>query len=73
MINTRSIMCFQLYFQNSYAKVYNKKDEEILRMSIFLENFKFIHDHNKRYANEEESYSVQVNKFADLVRMVHKF
>lgn len=63
-------MCFQLFFQNSYAKVYNAKDEEVLRMSIFLENLKFIHDHNKRYANEKESYSVQVNKFADLVRMV---
>lgn len=60
----------QLRFQNSYAKVYNSKDEEVLRKSIFFGNLQFIQDHNRRYANEEESYSVQVNQFADLVRVI---
>jgi C1A family cysteine protease len=49
-------------FKADHAKTYNKA-EEVSRFGIFMENLKFIEEHN---ANPDNTYEVGVTPFADL-------
>merc|ERR1719362_1505554 len=56
-------------FQNwklSHRKRYASNEEELARYANFLDNAKFINEHNARHAAGQETYTVTLNKFADM-------
>lgn len=53
-------------FKNKFGKVYENKTEEDSRFKIYAANNKFISEHNARYNNGTESFSMEINHFADL-------
>jgi len=48
--------------------VYTSEAEESMRKAIFLSNIAKIEEHNKKYVIGEESFSLGVNKFTDLLQ-----
>jgi len=54
-------------FKLTHKKKYQNEHEEKLRFEIFRDNKHKIAKHNQRYLNGEVSYSVDVNKYADLL------
>jgi cathepsin L len=53
-------------FKQTHSKVYADSNEEQKRKLIFADNLKFIEMHNYLYATGKKSYTVGINKFADL-------
>lgn len=54
-------------FKLTHKKSYKSDHEEKLRFEIFRDNKHKIAKHNQRFLNGDVSYSVDVNKFADLL------
>lgn len=46
--------------------MYESDYEQQIKMKIFFENKYEIDQHNKKYENDEVSYQLDVNEFADL-------
>jgi len=55
-------------FMKTYGKVYPTQDELNVRYNIFLSNLQFVQSHNKRASKGLETYTVEINKFADWSR-----
>ncbi|XP_066951498.1 digestive cysteine proteinase 1-like [Macrobrachium rosenbergii] len=55
-------------FKKTYGKSYASQEEELYRKSVYEEKLKFIEEHNKRYEQGLETYTVAVNKFADMTQ-----
>jgi len=53
-------------FKVTYEKEYEDEEEETLRKKVFMDNHKFVQEHNAKYQNGEVTYEVGINKFADL-------
>ncbi|XP_053205500.1 procathepsin L-like [Panonychus citri] len=53
-------------FKANHSIVYDDKAEEAHRFEVFSKNFAFIKEHNSKAANGEFSFTLGVNKFADL-------
>ncbi|CAM1321234.1 Uncharacterised protein PB.7181, partial [Pycnogonum litorale] len=52
-----------------YKKAYNKKyegKEDVRKMKVFMDNVKFIEEHNKKYEANQVSFGVGVNEYADM-------
>ncbi|CAM1321223.1 Uncharacterised protein r2_g2959 [Pycnogonum litorale] len=52
-----------------YKKAYNKKyegKEDVRKMKVFMDNVKFIEEHNKKYEANQVSFGVRVNEYADM-------
>lgn len=58
-------------FKNQHSKTYENEVEERFRMKIFLENRHKIAIHNQKYAKNEVTYKLGLNKYADLLH--HEF
>lgn len=56
---------FQLKFQKKYDKTYRSVVEYKRRMSIFEENIREYHEHNKLYELGEVTFKKGVNRFTD--------
>jgi len=54
-------------FKSVHGKTYSSAAEEALRMQIFLEKVDNIQQHNTRYEAGEESFTMAVNKFSDML------
>lgn len=61
-------MHLNFIFQTKYGKTYKSPGEEVIRFKLFKENLKIIKNHNDRYEIGQESYTMGVNKFADLTQ-----
>lgn len=61
-------MCFTLKIQ--FKKVYEDIKEEGFRKKVYLDNKLKIARHNKLYESGEETYSLEMNHFGDLVRIL---
>merc|ERR1712110_124595 len=57
-------------YKARFGKTYANAAEESRRFAIFKENAAFIARHNQDHAAGKESYTVGVNQFADLTKMV---
>ena len=55
-------------FKNKYGKTYSGAEEKI-RKNIFDKNVEKIAAHNALHAQGKKSFTVAINKFADLVRL----
>lgn len=53
-------------FKNLFKKEYKDFKEEMKRFGIFVENLLFVNKHNKQAADGKKSYTVGINKYADL-------
>lgn len=53
-------------FKSTHGKVYGSQDEEGVRKQIFADNLKFVEMHNYLFAKGLKSYSVGINRFADM-------
>lgn len=53
-------------FKTKYNKSYPEPTEDQMRFKIFLENKHKIATHNRRAANGERSYTLGLNKYADM-------
>jgi len=53
-------------FKLEHEKLYADESEEHLRKSIFMKNLNFIRQHNAKYERGEVTFTVGVNRFADL-------
>ncbi|CAG9855953.1 unnamed protein product [Phyllotreta striolata] len=53
-------------FKIKYNKKYDTPEEENKRKAIFLDTHKDVTEHNKKYKNNEVSYSQGIYEFADL-------
>ncbi|XP_076259753.1 cathepsin L-like proteinase [Rhynchophorus ferrugineus] len=53
-------------FKLKHHKAYKNQIEEIQRFAIFKKNLELISDHNKRYDQGLETYSMAINQFADM-------
>ncbi|XP_031627140.1 digestive cysteine proteinase 1-like [Contarinia nasturtii] len=53
-------------YKSEFGKQYDNETEEIRRFGIFLENKKYIEEHNKLYEMGNVSYDLGMNDFADL-------
>jgi cathepsin L len=53
-------------FKKIHGKSYASPEEELARFGIFHENLKFIAAHNARHAEGLETFTVGVNRFADM-------
>ncbi|CAH1101128.1 unnamed protein product [Psylliodes chrysocephalus] len=53
-------------FKVAHNKNYANQEEEDHRFGIFQENLKKIEEHNERFNKGDETYTLGVNKFADL-------
>lgn len=60
-------VCY-VFFQISYSKAYRSKVEEKKRKLVFINNLKFIKEHNKKYDRGDTTFTVGTNEYADLVR-----
>ena len=54
-------------FQIVHGKSYSSKAEESLRMKIFFEKVVKIEQHNAQFEAGEESFTMTINKFSDMV------
>ncbi|WP_278924583.1 C1 family peptidase, partial [Pseudophaeobacter profundi] len=53
-------------FKIEHEKLYGDEKEEHLRKEIFMKNLDFIRQHNKKFENGEVTFTVGVNRFADM-------
>ncbi|KAG8256908.1 hypothetical protein J6590_059856 [Homalodisca vitripennis] len=53
-------------FKVAHEREYVTQEEELKRMTIFLENLKFVREHNEKFGKGEVSFDVEINKFSDL-------
>ncbi|KAJ1521696.1 hypothetical protein ONE63_003339 [Megalurothrips usitatus] len=53
-------------FKLKHGKTYSSETEELYRSKIFKDNLIRINDHNARFHNGEVTFTVGVNKFADM-------
>lgn len=58
-------------FKQSHGKQYSDKSEENFRLKVFMENKHKIAKHNQRAANGLKGFTLQMNKFGDLLN--HEF
>lgn len=49
-------------FKNKYNKIYNSVNEQQYRLNIFIDNYKYINEHN----NKNLSYTLGINHLTDL-------
>lgn len=54
--------------QTKYGKVYKNEQEEATRKKIFAEKLQLVKDHNQKYEQGLYSYTLEINKFADLTK-----
>jgi len=54
-------------FKTVHGKTYASDVEEALRQQIFIEKVAEIEQHNKRYEAGEESFSMAINRFSDML------
>lgn len=67
MMQLHSYQLHSFHLQLTHSKKYRSEHEESLRFEIFRDNKHKIAKHNQRFLNGEVSYSVDVNKYADLL------
>lgn len=53
-------------WMEKYGKEYADLGEKTYRLGIWLNNFKFVQEHNAKYEAGVESYELEMNAFADL-------
>lgn len=53
-------------FKIEHQRDYSTEEEEEKRKEIFVNNLRFVVEHNKKYDDGEATYNVEINKFADL-------
>nr|BAN20187.1 cathepsin L [Riptortus pedestris] len=53
-------------FKTTYGKSYPHKEEELYRQQVFVNNFRSIQAHNKKYEEGKTTFTLKINKFADL-------
>nr|BAN20095.1 cathepsin L [Riptortus pedestris] len=53
-------------FKALHSKRYRSPSEELLRMKVFMDNKKLIDEHNERFAQGLESYTMKMNEYGDL-------
>lgn len=54
-------------FQNIHSRVFNTKLDDVMHKKVFWDNLNFIKSHNAKFAQGLVSYSMNINRFADLV------
>ena len=54
-------------FKQQNSKQYESAEEDNLKFSIWESNMKFINEHNERYEQGLETYTLEMNKFGDMV------
>ena len=47
-------------------KSYSTEAEDSARFQVWRDNFDFVKEHNLRYLSGEETFTVEMNKFADM-------
>ena len=57
-----------LQWKNQHQKSYRSEREERKKHSVWLTNREFVSNHNSNW--EEHGYSLSLNQFADLVRIL---
>ena len=57
-------------FQTVHGKSYSSEAEEALRMKVFFEKVAEIEQHNARFEAGEESFTMAINKFSDMVSKI---
>ncbi|XP_067004569.2 procathepsin L isoform X2 [Anabrus simplex] len=62
-------------FKVQYERRYSSPTEEQRRLETYLKNRKMIAEHNKRYAEGEFSYKLEMNQFGDMTGAIesHRF
>ncbi|XP_076259752.1 cathepsin L-like proteinase [Rhynchophorus ferrugineus] len=53
-------------FKLKHEKLYKNQSEETQRFTIFRKNLELINEHNKRYEEGLETYTMAINQFADM-------
>lgn len=53
-------------WMEKFGKEYADLGEKSYRLGVWLDNFKFVLEHNSRYEAGQESYDLEMNAFADL-------
>lgn len=53
-------------YKSKHGKIYQNSVEESRRFNLFKKSVKFIREHNNRFENGLETFSVALNNFADL-------
>lgn len=66
ILNEYTPFCAIFRLQLEYSKKYANETEERKRLLIFIENQNKIAEHNQRYANDEVTFRMAMNKFGDL-------
>nr|QOV03074.1 cathepsin L3 [Dysdercus peruvianus] len=54
------------HFKQTHGKTYRNQREENYRQNVFLQNKQKIDEHNKQYSLGRTTFTVKINKFADL-------
>lgn len=54
-------------FKLQFNKQYESDEDDNLKFSIWESNMKFINEHNERYEQGLETYTLEMNKFGDMV------
>lgn len=55
-----------LKFKSDFDRFYSTHEEELHRYNIFADHLKFIREHNARHEQGLETFTVGVNRFADM-------
>uniref|UniRef100_A0A1B6L4Q2 Cathepsin propeptide inhibitor domain-containing protein n=1 Tax=Graphocephala atropunctata TaxID=36148 RepID=A0A1B6L4Q2_9HEMI len=58
-------------FKITHEKEYSTEQEEQNRKLIFVNNLKFVREHNAKFEKGEVTFDVEINKFADLIKLGH--
>jgi len=53
-------------FKNFHGKIYHDAAEELYRREVYFENLKIVEEHNKLHAAGKTSFTLAVNRFADM-------
>jgi len=56
-------------FKALFKKEYNSIKEELYRFGVFVENLIFVNKHNEKAKRGEKTFTVGINKFADLTAL----
>jgi hypothetical protein len=62
-----SICQFKFFLQSDYGKSYGSLNEEQLRKYIFLDNQKFVEQHNQQFKGGLIEFNLEVNRFGDML------
>ncbi|CAH1392196.1 unnamed protein product [Nezara viridula] len=54
-------------FKKQHGKSYKSQAEENLRLSVFMDNMKFIEEHNARFEAGMETYYLRMNSLGDML------